>query len=227
VLHWSTVAGGQRRQGSNRVRPEDHLAAPPSWTEPVVDRFDADIAVKRRQNQSRSVGRGPGRPAAGRRGPPRPSTQPERSSRPGFVDNPHPLRNGPGSAGTTCSSRPSNHGPWTTIVTGNCGVGFAPVEAQAKKIGLIGLNGKVLRTFPAAHSPRAISWGWESYPEYLDIIGRGQFAVDCGQPGSPRRGSPRLRDGVSAVPATSPASPEDNRGRWRALVQEAIEAGRA
>ena len=56
----------------------------------------------------------------------------------------------------------------TTVVSGNCGVGFAPV-APGREQWLIELMEGV-EDIPGSALTEGISWGWESFPEYLDVI---------------------------------------------------------
>ena len=66
----------------------------------------------------------------------------------------------------------------TTVVMGNCGVGFAPV-APDKHEWLIGLMEGV-EDIPHAALSEGISWGWESFPEYLDALERQERVIDVG-----------------------------------------------
>jgi N-acyl-D-aspartate/D-glutamate deacylase len=66
----------------------------------------------------------------------------------------------------------------TTVVMGNCGVGFAPV-APDRHDWLIGLMEGV-EDIPGAVLHEGITWGWESFPEYLDVIERIPRAIDVG-----------------------------------------------
>ncbi len=113
----------------------------------------------------------------------------------------------------------SSHGV-TTVVMGNCGVGFAPVR-PGQEDWLIGLMEGV-EDIPGSALTEGISWGWESYPEYLDIIGRGQFAVDVGS--QVAHGAVRAYAMGERGARNEPASPDDIAAMAR-LVQEAIEAG--
>ena len=56
----------------------------------------------------------------------------------------------------------------TTVVMGNCGVGFAPA-APDRHDWLIGLMEGV-EGIPGAVAARGIRWDWESVPEYLDAL---------------------------------------------------------
>ena len=66
----------------------------------------------------------------------------------------------------------------TTVVMGNCGVGFAPVEPERREW-LIGLMEGV-EDIPGAALSEGIVWDWESYPEYLDAVARCPLALDVG-----------------------------------------------
>ena len=73
---------------------------------------------------------------------------------------------------------PSSHHGVTTAVMGNCGVGFAPV-APDKHGWLIELMEGV-EDIPGTALHEGITWEWESFPEYLDAVGRTHFALDIG-----------------------------------------------
>jgi N-acyl-D-aspartate/D-glutamate deacylase len=113
----------------------------------------------------------------------------------------------------------SGHGV-TTVVTGNCGVGFAPVR-PGREDWLIGLMEGV-EDIPGAALTEGISWGWESYPEYLDVIGKQKFAVDVGS--QVAHGAVRAYAMGERGARNDPATPEDI-GAMSRLVQEAVEAG--
>jgi N-acyl-D-aspartate/D-glutamate deacylase len=71
---------------------------------------------------------------------------------------------------------PSSWHGVTTIVMGNCGVGFAPVRA-AERERLIRLMEGV-EDIPGTALHEGIRWEWESFPEYLDALARRRFALD-------------------------------------------------
>jgi N-acyl-D-amino-acid deacylase len=64
----------------------------------------------------------------------------------------------------------------TTVVTGNCGVGFAPVR-EADRDWLIQLMEGV-EDIPGAALAEGMSWNWESFPEYLDEVERMDRVLD-------------------------------------------------
>ncbi|HEV3227224.1 MAG TPA: amidohydrolase family protein [Acidimicrobiales bacterium] len=108
----------------------------------------------------------------------------------------------------------------TTIVMGNCGVGFAPV-APERHDWLIGLMEGV-EDIPGAALSAGIQWGWESFPEYLDAIDRVPKAIDVGAqvPHGAVRGYVMGERGAKNEPATA-----DDIAAMAAIVREGIEAG--
>jgi N-acyl-D-amino-acid deacylase len=66
----------------------------------------------------------------------------------------------------------------TTVVMGNCGVGFAPARPD-KHDWLIGLMEGV-EDIPGAALATGIRWGWETFPEFLDVLDSQPLALDIG-----------------------------------------------
>lgn len=73
---------------------------------------------------------------------------------------------------------PSGWNGVTTAVMGNCGVGFAPV-APHNRDWMIELMESV-EDIPAASMKAGMNWQWETFPEYLDALGRMPRAVNIG-----------------------------------------------
>jgi N-acyl-D-aspartate/D-glutamate deacylase len=71
---------------------------------------------------------------------------------------------------------PSSWHGVTTVVMGNCGVGFAPAD-PARRQWLIGLMEGV-EDIPGTALAEGIQWSWESFPEYLDAVERMPRAID-------------------------------------------------
>jgi N-acyl-D-amino-acid deacylase len=69
----------------------------------------------------------------------------------------------------------SDHGV-TTVVMGNCGVGFAPCRKEDRK-GLVKLMEGV-EDIPDIVMAEGLPWNWESFPEYLAAIGAKAFDMD-------------------------------------------------
>jgi N-acyl-D-aspartate/D-glutamate deacylase len=66
----------------------------------------------------------------------------------------------------------------TTVVVGNCGVGFAPAD-PTKHEWLIGLMEGV-EDIPGAALHEGMAFDWEHFPEYLDALERMPRAIDIG-----------------------------------------------
>jgi N-acyl-D-aspartate/D-glutamate deacylase len=71
----------------------------------------------------------------------------------------------------------SQHGV-TTLAMGNCGVGFAPARPDRHEW-LIGLLEGV-EDIPGTALTEGMTWGWESFPEYLDVLEQTGRTVDVG-----------------------------------------------
>src|SRR5262249_28397157 len=69
----------------------------------------------------------------------------------------------------------SAHGV-TTVVTGNCGVGFAPCRPQ-DHTALVELMAGV-EDIPEVVMTEGLPWSWESFPEYLDAVAARPHDVD-------------------------------------------------
>ncbi len=73
---------------------------------------------------------------------------------------------------------PSSINGVTSAAMGNCGVGFAPARVDKHDF-LIGLLEGV-EDIPGTALAEGLTWDWESFPDYLDAIGRRQYAIDLG-----------------------------------------------
>ena len=113
----------------------------------------------------------------------------------------------------------SGHGV-TTIVAGNCGVGFAPVRPGSEEWLIKLMEG--VEDIPGTALTEGMTWGWESYPEYLDVVDKHQFAIDVGS--QVAHGAVRAYAMGERGARNEPATPDDIAAMSR-LVREAIEAG--
>ncbi len=67
----------------------------------------------------------------------------------------------------------------TTIVMGNCGVGFAPVRPGGEKSLIELMEG--VEDIPGTALYEGIEWGaWETFPEILDYIAGREYSLDVG-----------------------------------------------
>lgn len=94
---------------------------------------------------------------------------------PGFVDI-HTHYDGQ----ATWSNRmsPSSHHGVTTVIMGNCGVGFAPVRAADHDVLIELMEG--VEDIPGVALQEGLPWSWESFPDYMDFLSQRQFDMDLG-----------------------------------------------
>jgi N-acyl-D-amino-acid deacylase len=136
---------------------------------------------------------------------------------PGFVD-PHTHYDGQATWDTALE--PSAPHGVTTVVTGNCGVGFAPVR-PGRESWLIELMEGV-EDIPGSALHEGMTWGWESFPEYLELLRGRAWSVDVAVqlPHGPLRGYVMGERGAK----NEKASPQDI-AQMSQLAEEAMQAG--
>jgi len=113
----------------------------------------------------------------------------------------------------------SDHGV-TTILTGNCGIGFAPCRRGDEDALISMMEG--VEDIPEAVASAGLTWDWETFPQFLDAVERRPHDINVAVllPHSPLRAYVMGERGV----AREAAGPEDL-ARMKALVREALEAG--
>jgi len=114
----------------------------------------------------------------------------------------------------------STHGV-TSIVMGNCGVGFAPARPD-KHDWLISLLEGV-EDIPGTALAEGMTWGWESFPEYLDVLDQMSWTLDVGTqiPHAALRTYVMGADGADNTIAANHAQIES----MSQLCEQAIQAG--
>jgi len=96
---------------------------------------------------------------------------------PGWVDV-HSHMDGQATWDPLCSPA-ANHGI-TTLIMGNCGIGFAPCEPSEEAHDRLIAVVEDVEDIPGSALHEGISWDWESFPEYLDAVDRFPRAIDVG-----------------------------------------------
>ncbi len=116
---------------------------------------------------------------------------------------------------------PSIYHGVTTVVMGNCGVGFAPARPDRHEW-LIGLMEGV-EDIPGTALAEGLTWDWESFPEYLDSIEKKPHALDFAaqMPHGALRGYVMGDRGADHNERPTP----DEIAEMARLTREAIEAG--
>jgi N-acyl-D-aspartate/D-glutamate deacylase len=109
----------------------------------------------------------------------------------------------------------------TTVVMGNCGVGFAPA-APDRRDWLLGLMEGV-EDIPGSALAAGIKWQWETFPEYLDALDAMPRALDV----AAQIGHGAIRAYVMKDRAHDERATEDDIAAEAALVREALAAGAA
>ncbi|MEN8160371.1 MAG: amidohydrolase family protein [Myxococcota bacterium] len=65
----------------------------------------------------------------------------------------------------------------TSVALGNCGFGFAPVHPEQRDRAMLTMSR--LEAIPLASMEAGMLWDWESFPEWLDTLGRIPKGVNC------------------------------------------------
>ena len=115
---------------------------------------------------------------------------------------------------------PSCYHGVTTLVMGNCGVGFAPVRPDQHAFLIELMEG--VEDIPGTALHEGISWEWESFPQYLDALARRRFAMDIAT--QVPHGAVRAYVMGERGAKNEPATPDDI-AAMAAIVKEGIAAG--
>ena len=116
--------------------------------------------------------------------------------------------------------KPSSWHGVTTVVMGNCGVGFAPVRPGSQEWLVQLMEG--VEDIPGTALTEGITWGWESFPEYLTALEGMGRVLDVGT--QVPHGAVRAYVMGERGSHNEPATPEDI-AAMAALVKEGIAAG--
>ncbi len=115
---------------------------------------------------------------------------------------------------------PSSWHGVTTILFGNCGVGFAPVR-KADHTQLIGLM-EAVEEIPGIALAEGLTWNWESFPQFLDALEQLPRTIDVAAqiPHHPLRVYVMGERAINLEAATG-----EDIAEMRRLTLEALKAG--
>jgi len=116
--------------------------------------------------------------------------------------------------------RPSTYHGVTTVVMGNCGVGFSPCKPEERDWLISLMEG--VEDIPGTALHEGINWQWESFPEYLDTLEEKPLAIDVGTqiPHGAVRAYVMGQRGIDREEAS-----QEEIEQMSQIVKEAIEAG--
>lgn len=136
---------------------------------------------------------------------------------PGFVDV-HTHYDGQATWDTHLN--PSSSLGTTTVVVGNCGVGFAPCRPEDREVLVQLMEG--VEEIPESAMHEGLPWSWETFPEFLDCIDSKPHDIDLAAlvPHGPLRVYVMGERGVNREPAT-----EDDIAKMKTLLEESVAAG--
>jgi len=114
--------------------------------------------------------------------------------------------------------------PWhgvTTVVMGNCGFGIAPTRPEHRLLIAETLENVEGMSVNALKAGLGEDWGFESFPEYLDVIEQAGSAINVGV----LLGHTALRMYVMGEDATEREATVEEVAEMREIVAEAIDVG--
>jgi N-acyl-D-amino-acid deacylase len=113
----------------------------------------------------------------------------------------------------------SGHGV-TSVVMGNCGVGFAPCRPHQRDLLVKVMEG--VEDVPEVVMTEGLPWNWETFPEYLDALEARHYDIDI----AAQLPHSALRVYVMGERAATHEPPStDDLARMRELTAQAIRAG--
>ena len=115
---------------------------------------------------------------------------------------------------------PSSWHGVTTVVMGNCGVGFAPARPDRHEWLIKLMEG--VEDIPGTALAEGMKWDWETFPEYLDALEKLPRTVDVGTHvphGAVRAYVLGDREQPGAVPT------REDLAQMSAIVEEGVKAG--
>jgi N-acyl-D-aspartate/D-glutamate deacylase len=115
---------------------------------------------------------------------------------------------------------PSSWNGVTTVLIGNCGVGFAPCRPEQRDMLIKLMEG--VEDIPEVVLNEGLPWNWQTFPEFLDALDARRYDIDVATqvPHSAVRVYVMGERGANREPAT-----EDDRNQMARIVAEGMRAG--
>ena len=136
---------------------------------------------------------------------------------PGFVDI-HTHYDAQATWGSALS--PTSWNGVTTALVGNCGVGFAPCLPSQRDMLVALMEG--VEDIPEPVLTAGLPWSWQSFPEFMDVLGQRRFDIDVGVqvPHAALRVFVMDRAGAMRAPSS-----DEQRAEMGRLAAEGLAAG--
>ncbi len=109
----------------------------------------------------------------------------------------------------------------TSLTVGQCGFGFAPTRPEDRELNMRMMNR--IEAIPLESMRQGMRWDWETFPEYMDSLGRQGLGVNVGAlvPFSPLRGYV-----LGMIPARERTSvTESELNQMKQILHESMKAG--
>ena len=115
---------------------------------------------------------------------------------------------------------PSNMHGVTSVIVGNCGVGFAPCRPKDRDYLMFLMEG--VEDIPQAAMQAGVDWQWETFSEYMAALGRTPLGLNVG---SHISHAPLRIYAMGEKGATDAAASDEELATMRAAILDGMRAG--